>query len=249
MRALITLDNGEVRRAIIPEAIAIPQGMTNSCLLAATPFLIAGHKYKCMISKPKLHFKGGGTYKMNVKHGHHIINLTPIDAYKLTPHKPLLLHGRTPYDPPSFHNHVTTTQNTNRPNMKTLTAFIYHLRYCCTSETVLKPTHKNVIGMTIQQGSWKQMQKLLPCDACLAGSMRKTRKAQSSSFTPAQNLALSWTPNTEHNVTLPNKNISTDTLKEYVQDYGSPETILHDNEAEYQRRLRDLLSKKRNKTN
>jgi hypothetical protein len=127
--------------------------------------------------------------------------------------------------------------------------------------------------MTIQQGSWKQMEKLLPCDACLAGKMRKTRKAQSISFNPVQNLALSWTPNTEHKVTQPNKNISTDwgiinkisqagknnvfalyldlntgwtavyprpnrglagdTLKEYVQDYGLPETILHDNAAEY----------------
>ena len=41
MHALITLDNGEVRRAIIPEAIAIPMGMANSYLLAATPFLLA----------------------------------------------------------------------------------------------------------------------------------------------------------------------------------------------------------------
>ncbi len=139
--------------------------MANSYLLAATPFLIAGHKYSCVISKPKLHFQGGGTYTMNVKHGHHIISLTPIDTYKLTPHKPLLLHGREPYDPPSFHNHVTTTQNTNRPNTKTPTAFIYHLRYGCVSETVLKHTQKCVIGMTIQMGSWEQLQKLLPCDA------------------------------------------------------------------------------------
>ena len=273
MHALITLDNGEVRRAIIPEAIAIPQGMANSYLLAATPFLLAGHKYTCVISKPKLQFQGGGTYTMNVKHGHHIINLTPIDAYKATPHKHLLLHSREPYNPPSFHNNMTTTQNTNRPNAKTPTAFIYHLRYGCASETVLKHTQKNVIGMTIQMGSWEQMTKLLPCAACLAGKMRKTRKAQSSSFTPVQNLALSWTPNTANKITQPNKNISTDwgiinktsqagknnvfalyldlntgwtavypkpnrglagdTLKEYVQDYGLPETILHDNAAEY----------------
>jgi hypothetical protein len=45
MHALITLDNGEVRRAIVPEAIAIPQGMANSYLLAAIPFLIASQKY------------------------------------------------------------------------------------------------------------------------------------------------------------------------------------------------------------
>jgi hypothetical protein len=127
--------------------------------------------------------------------------------------------------------------------------------------------------MTIQQGSWEQIQKLLPCDACLTGKMRKTRKAQSSSFTPVQNLPQSWTPNTAHKVTQPNKHISADwgiinktsqagknnvfalyldlntgwtavypkpnrglagdMLKEYVQDYGLPETILHDNAAEY----------------
>jgi hypothetical protein len=61
MHALITLDNGEVRRTIIPEAIAIPKGMANSYLLAATPFLIAGHKYTCVLTKPRLQFKEGGT--------------------------------------------------------------------------------------------------------------------------------------------------------------------------------------------
>ena len=98
-------------------------------------------------------------------------------------------------------------------------------------------------------------------------------KDEKNQESPVQNLALSWTPNTENKVTQPNKNISTDwgiihkttqagknnvfalyldlntgwiaaypkpnrglagdTLKEYVQDYGLPETILHDNAAEY----------------
>ncbi len=43
--ALITLDSGEIRRAIIPEAIALPEDIANSYLLATTPFLIAGHRY------------------------------------------------------------------------------------------------------------------------------------------------------------------------------------------------------------
>jgi hypothetical protein len=40
--------------------------------------------------------------------------------------------------------------------------------------------------------------------------MRKTRQAQSSAFTPMQNLALSWTPGTQDKVIIPNQEISTD---------------------------------------
>ena len=35
--ALFTLDSGEVRRAIIPQAIVLPQDIANSYLLATTP--------------------------------------------------------------------------------------------------------------------------------------------------------------------------------------------------------------------
>ena len=273
MHALITLDNGEVRRAIIPQAIALPPGMANSYLLAVTPFLLADHKYTCSLARPKLHFKGGGTYTMDVNKGHHILNMTPIHALTPTPHKEIIFHRREPYDPPTFHNHSTITQNTNRPNTKTPTAFIYHLRFACASEAVLKRTQSHVIGMEVQLGSWDKLKDNVPCDACLAGKMRKTRKAQSSAFTPVKNLALSWTPNTNSKMIIPNKNISTDwgiisktlkagqntvfalyldlntgwvaaypklsrglageTLHEYCQEYGLPETILHDNAAEY----------------
>jgi hypothetical protein len=40
--------------------------------------------------------------------------------------------------------------------------------------------------------------------------MRKTNKGQSSAFTPAYNLGLSWTPNTQDKVIIPNKVIATD---------------------------------------
>jgi hypothetical protein len=203
MHALITLDNGEVRRAIIPQAIALPPGMANSYLLAVTPFLLADHKYTCSLARPKLHFKGGGTYTMDVNKGHHILNMTPIHALTPTPHKEIILHRREPYDPPTFHNHSTITQNTNRPNTKTPTAFIYHLRFACASEAVLKRTQSHVIGMEVQLGSWDKLKDNVPCDACLAGKMRKTRKAQSSAFTPVKNLALSWTPNTNSKMIIP----------------------------------------------
>jgi hypothetical protein len=64
--------------------------------------------------------------------------------------------------------------------------------------------------MEVQMNSWTKLKANLPCDGCLAGKMCKTNKAQSSAFTPAYNLALSWTPQTTEKVIIPNKDISTD---------------------------------------
>jgi hypothetical protein len=111
--ALLTLDSNEVRRIMIPQAISLPLNMANSYLQAATPFLIAEHRYTCTLQKPKISFKGGGIKTMNVIRGHHVINMTSIDAHTETPHKINLLHLREPYDPPSFLNNATHTQNTN----------------------------------------------------------------------------------------------------------------------------------------
>jgi hypothetical protein len=147
---------------------------------------------------------------MSILKGHHILKLTPINANEPTPHRTIMLHEPQPYDPPTVHNNATFSTNTNRPNASTPTAFIYHLRYGCAGEQVLKRTQPHVIGMNVQLGSWKTLQQKLPCDACLAGKMRKTRKASSSAFTPVQNLALSWTPATTDKVSTPNVLISTD---------------------------------------
>ncbi len=65
---IITLDSGETRRAVIPECIQIPQGMSNTYLLADTAFLLAGHQYVSHLSQPKLKFKGGGQYTMTQNH-------------------------------------------------------------------------------------------------------------------------------------------------------------------------------------
>jgi hypothetical protein len=207
---LITLDTGETRRLIISQAISLPKGLANSYLLAATPFLMADNRYTCQLHKPKLYFKGGGKYTMNVDRGHHIVSMTPTNAKEITPHKQILFHKREEYDPPTFHNHMTASQNTNRPNLTTPTAFIYHLRYGCSSDQVLRRTQAHVIGMEIQMESWPHVKNNLPCNACLAEKMRKTRRAQSSAFTPMQNLALSWTPGTQDKVIIPNQEISTD---------------------------------------
>ena len=126
--ALITLDSNEVRRVIIPQAIALPQDIANSYLLATTPFLIAENRYVCELKEPRIWLKGGGKQTMSVIRGHHVIRMTPIDAHTTTPHRINLLHLREPYDPPSYFNNSTHTQNSNRPNISTPTAFIYHLR-------------------------------------------------------------------------------------------------------------------------
>jgi hypothetical protein len=121
--------------------------------------------------------------------------MTTIDAHTTTPHKINLFHLREPYDPPSFINNSTQTQNANRPNTNTPTAFIYHLRYGCASEVVIQRTQHHVIKMQVRKDSWKMLSTQLPCNACLAGKTRKMRKATSSTFTNVKNLALSWTPN------------------------------------------------------
>jgi hypothetical protein len=129
---------------------------------------------------------------MSVIRGHHVIHMTPIDAHTTTPHKINLFHLREPYDPPSFINNATHIQNANRPNSNTPTAFMYHLRYGCASEAVLQRTQHHVIGMQVRKDSWKMLSTQLPCNACLAGKMRKMKKGTSSStFTNVKNLALS----------------------------------------------------------
>ncbi len=98
--ALMTLDSGEVRRAIIPQTIVLPQEIANSYLLATTPFLSpkidTSATWRNRESGWKL--KGGGKQTMSVIRGHHVIHMTPIDAQTPTPHRIDFLHLREPYD-------------------------------------------------------------------------------------------------------------------------------------------------------
>jgi hypothetical protein len=182
------------------------------------------------------------------------------------------LHNNEPYDPPTYVND-TIFQHANRANLQTPTAFIWHLRYACKGEEVSKNTQRNVIGMNIQQGSWKTLAQQLPCVACLAGHMRKTKKTPTSNYTDIQNLALTWTPNTENKIVNSNETIALDwaiinkkalpktnnvfavyldtntglvftfpaqsrgeagvSLLQYIQQYGTPKQVLHDNAKEF----------------
>jgi hypothetical protein len=152
--ALITLDTGETKRAIIPEAILLPSTRTNTYLLAHAPLLMAGHEFISNLYKPKIKDQ--------------IIKLLPINAEKETAYPSILIHNREPYDPSTFINNVLFTQNANQPDVSTPTALIYHLRYGCMSEPVLQHTHRHVIGMNVQQESWKRLKQQLPCSSCLA---------------------------------------------------------------------------------
>ncbi len=117
------------------------------------------------------------------------------------------LHNNEPYDPPTYVNN-TLYQCANRPNASTPTAFTWHLRYGCKSTQVLKHTQGKVDGLQIQHGTLKELDKLTPCSACLAGKMRKLNHPPTKNFTDVSNLTtvtyninapLSWTPSTEHN--------------------------------------------------
>ena len=171
---LIQLDNKEMIRMIIPEAIAIPPETSATYLLSDTQFLLAGNSYHSDLRQPKIMFKTGGTYTMSVKSAHKVLSVLPISANTPTTHRQVKIHLSTKYDPPSYTN---DTLHTRRPNAQTPPAYVWHLRMACACIAVLQRTKANVTGMQIQHQSWKQLEKMLPCTACIAGKMRKSNKA------------------------------------------------------------------------
>jgi hypothetical protein len=117
---IITLDSGEAVWVVVPESVCIPTGLSHSCLLANTPFLMAGHQYINDLYAPVLKFKGGRKCTLSVQQGHHILRLIPIHAIQHTQHRTIYLHNNEPYDPPTFVNE-TLFQNLNRPCLHTHT--------------------------------------------------------------------------------------------------------------------------------
>jgi hypothetical protein len=49
---ILTLDNTEAVRVVIPEAVQLPGHLSHSNLLANTPYLMAGHKFLSDLHKP-----------------------------------------------------------------------------------------------------------------------------------------------------------------------------------------------------
>ena len=172
--AELELDGGEKVRVIIPEAVCVPSTASTSYLLCDIQFLLAGHTYHSDLRKPRLEMKTGGEYTMDVIHAHKIIRVKPIPAHEPSNHRNIMLHLPTRYDPPSFHNHAVIAK---RPNLRTPSAITWHRRLACACAEVMKRTARNVRGMTIQQDSWKSLESCLPCDSCIMGKMRKTKRA------------------------------------------------------------------------
>jgi hypothetical protein len=67
---------------------------------------MAGHSYDSDLRAPKLVFASGGEYTMNVVEAHKILPLLPLSVSPATNHRIIMMHKPTPYDPPSFFNHL-----------------------------------------------------------------------------------------------------------------------------------------------
>ena len=77
----------------------------------------------------------------------------------------------------------------HRPNARTPSTFRWHLRWACASIKKLRDIHSNVDGMEVQQGTWNRLKDLLPCEACVAGKLRKFHHTRPSEFFPIESLA------------------------------------------------------------
>ena len=196
--AIGQLDSDEVVHFLFPESVATPPELGGANLMSDVQFLQAGHQYVSSLESPKLHFRDGGSYTMNVKNGHKLLRLQPISstAANSMNYRTITAQLSTPYDPPTYINRpekLTITEmlqaaTTRRPNAETPTAFTWHLRMGCAGVKVLKHTHANVNGMMVQKGSWDVLTKMLPCSGCAAGKMRKSHKLKPTDFTELSNM-------------------------------------------------------------
>jgi hypothetical protein len=79
-----------------------------------------------------------------------------------------------------------------------------------------RTTQQHVDGSEIRQGTLKDLPKLLPCSACLAGKLRKNRQQPMRNYTDINNLTtfnntpLSVTAGTMNHDVTPNTTISVD---------------------------------------
>jgi hypothetical protein len=117
-----------------------------------------------------------------------------------------MAHLPLKYDPPTFTNHATT----RRPDVKTPTAFLWHVRLACACKEVMQRTQRNVLGMNVQQQSWEQLDSLLPCSSCIAGKMRKTNRGLPVDYSDVKVLAVSRTPATQIQSNRRNETVSVD---------------------------------------
>ena len=192
---IITLDCGERIHAVLPNTLAIPEPSSGSHLIGAMQTLLADHVFTPDIHKPTLHLSGGGCYTFDIENAHLILRMHPVDPTdsNLSPFRTVYLHQHGPYDPPTISNRQDPITNQNpitlrRPNLCTPSALRWHLRFACANYRMLKTIHSNVHGMTIQKDSWKTLNNILPCEACIAGKLRKSHHTRPTEFFPMTNL-------------------------------------------------------------
>jgi hypothetical protein len=53
----------------------------------------------------------------------------------------------------------------------------------------MQRTQRNVLGMNVQQDSWKTLDNLLPCSACVAGKMRKANSPSTQTYSDIRALS------------------------------------------------------------
>jgi hypothetical protein len=64
--------------------------------------------------------------------------------------------------------------------------------------------------MNVQLGSWKALDTQLPCTACLAGKMRKTKKTPTKGFTDINAFVVTWKPGNKNHVINSNETVALD---------------------------------------
>ena len=145
---------------------------------------------------PQLLFANGGVYTLDISSGHPVVKILPISPSAIhESHRHIQLHPNGPHDPPSVINRTyenALIQNpavVHRPNVRTPSTFRWHLRWACASIKKLRDIHSNVDGMEVQQGTWNRLKDLLPCEACVAGKLRKFHHTRPSEFFPIESLA------------------------------------------------------------
>jgi hypothetical protein len=64
--------------------------------------------------------------------------------------------------------------------------------------------------MNVQLGSWKALETPIPCTACLAGKMRKTKKTPTKASTEINTFAVTWKAGSKHKIVNSNETVSLD---------------------------------------
>jgi hypothetical protein len=104
--AMSQLDSDEVAHMVFPESVATPHELGGANLISDVQFLQAGHQHASSLESPRLQFRDGGSYTMNVKNGHKLSRLQPISSATANSknYRTITAQLSTPYDPPTYIN-------------------------------------------------------------------------------------------------------------------------------------------------